>query len=178
MYAGLGFRRGLSGPYCSTWWGWNECYCRNAEQPATSCEPHRPGKPPANSYTVSSNTNRAFVLNYLVSDQEPLEKDFELEIKLGVRVKGSFIPTVCKELASLACWSKVSDLSLSDCTDQIMQCLLRTAPLCLLFLLVCPLGSQHSLQCLCLANQHAHLSERSAGNSGELQQCWQDFFFF
>lgn len=105
---------------------------------------------------------------YLVSDQEPPENDLELEIKLGVRVKGSFIPTVCKELASLACWSKVSDLSLSDGTDLIMQCLLRTAPLCLLFLLVCPLGSQHSLQCLCLTDQHAHLSERSAGNSGEL----------
>lgn len=94
-----------------------------------------------------------------------------------MRVKGSFIPTVCKELATLACWSKVSDLSLSDGTDLIIQCLLRTAPLCLLFLLVCPLGSQCSLQCWRLADQHAHLSDRSAGNSSELQQCWQGFFF-
>lgn len=107
-----------------------------------------------------------------------------LELGIGrrhrswVKVKGSFIPTVCKEMVTLACWSKVSDLSLSDGTDLIMQCLLRTAPLCLLFLLVCPLGSQHSLQCLRLADQHAHLSDRSAGNSSELQQCWQGFFFF
>lgn len=32
----------------------------------------------------------------------------------------------------------------------------------LAFLLVCPLGSQHSLQCLRFADQHAHLSDKSA----------------
>lgn len=150
-----------------------------------SSPPHRvshtdQGNPLTNSYKASSNANRAFILSYLASDQGPPENLLEFGIGLGrcssARVKGSFIPTVCKELATLACRSKVSDLSLSDGTDLITHYLLRTAPLCLLFLLVCPLGSQRSLQCLCLADQHAHLSNRSAGNSGELQQCWQAFF--
>lgn len=116
-------------------------------------------------------------MSYLATDLGASKECFRIRNRCSsARVKGSFIPTVCKELATLACRSEVSDLSLSDGTDLIMQCLLRTAPLCLLFLLVCPLGSQRSLQCLRLADQHAHLSDRSAGNSGELQQCWQAFF--
>lgn len=137
------------------------------------------GNPLTNSYKASSNANRVFILSYLANDLGASKECFRIRNRCSsARVKGSFIPTVCKELATLACRNEVSDLSLSDGTDLIMQCLLRTAPLCLLFLLVCPLGSQHSLQCLRLADQHAHLSDRSAGNSGELQQCWQAFFFF
>lgn len=104
----------------------------------------------------------------------PLENVLgELGIRLGrwssARVKGSFIPTVCKELATLACWSKVSDLSLSDGTNLIMQCLLRTAPLCLLFYSCVLLAL--SIACSVCALQISMLTYLT-----NLQQCWQGFF--